>query len=162
MSEAWHRHLDYYLTGMQAHRGVPTWFESEWPQIERAWNAGQRRGDAATNLGYLNAALPSMAPLGLWTTAIAWITLGLPWVRQAGNKLSEGVLLENLGYSHFLRGDRERALAIYEKALALAEAHPRQVYTGSLLGRVGELDAAIGQPQRAGLLAEGHHHRSSG
>ena len=118
MGNAWRRHLDYFLTGMRAHRGDPAWFESEWPQIERAWKAGQELGDATTLLVYLNAALPLMAPLGLWTTAIAWITLGLPWVQQAGNKLGEGVLLENLGYSHFLLGNREKALAIYEQALA--------------------------------------------
>lgn len=145
MSEARRRYLDYFLTAMQAHRSDPAWFESEWPQIERAWNADQRWGDTATMLGYLNTALPSMAPLGLWTTAIAWITAGLPWVQEAGNKLREGVLLEDLGFSHFLRGVREKALAIYEEALALAEAYPDQVYTGSLLGRVGELYAAIGQ-----------------
>ncbi|MBK9612446.1 hypothetical protein, partial [Candidatus Amarobacter glycogenicus] len=129
-------------------RGDPAWFESEWPQIERAWNAGQRWGDATTLLVYLNAALPLDGPLGLWTTVIAWITQGLPWVQEVSNNLREGVLLENLGYSISCVVTERGHWRSYEEALALAEAFPGQVYTGALLGRRRAVCGNY-QPQRA-------------
>lgn len=128
MSLAWQRHLCFYIARARAYRNDPGWFEIEWSQIRRAWVSVQARADEHTLLDFLFAALPLMGTLGLWRTAIEWATDGLPLVQQTGNKLREGVLLDNLGQSYFLLGDRQRALATYEQALALAEANLGAVY----------------------------------
>ena len=114
------RHARHYLALANADRKDWRRIEAAWPQIQHAWRwVTDVKKDADLVLEYVWALREYQNMRGLWRVEMDWITRGLEAARASGRRKDEGTLLHNLAWVYSALGDKQRALAQYEAALAI-------------------------------------------
>ena len=150
MSNAQARHAQFYLTYAQTHPDDWHWFESEWAQIQRAWNWINARDDCAARvLESARAFIPFFEQRGMNQTTLEWALCSLQAARTLGDKPGELFSLSRLGEAHHRLGDFRRALELNEECLRLARELGDRASEAIALGDQARAYTLLGQARAA-------------
>jgi DNA-binding SARP family transcriptional activator/tetratricopeptide (TPR) repeat protein len=162
----WHAtvwQLAWALNTYQLRRG-------HFPERLAMWRAGRPAADHADDpaVRILASRLlgGAAAYAGLTTEGVEHLTNALTLARQAGDRLSEGYVHQNLTRVYELRGEHQRALEHAQHALQVFRELDLPVRQAIALNSVGWFQAHLGDHDAAHThcaaaleLARAHHHR---
>ena len=98
MSRTRERYARFYFSCAETRQEDWRWFDTEWPQIQRAWTwVHQESGDAVLVLAYARIFYLLLDRRGLWREAVAWSEQGLQAARALRDQRSESAMLDCLG-----------------------------------------------------------------
>mgnify|MGYP000905529252 FL=1 len=121
MSQVRERHARFYLDDCRARPGDWVWFETEWPQIQRAWLwVSAARQEDELLIAYVRAVLPFQAQRDLWHEVVVWAERALPIVRARAAQADELFMLAHLARARYELGQVRRALDLHGQCLTLA------------------------------------------
>ncbi len=86
---------------------------------------------------------------GHWRLGMILLPLDLGAQREVGNRVGEGITLNNLGYLARGLGQPEEARRFYEQALVFLRAVGNRAVEGTVLGNLGDLAESQGRLDEA-------------
>lgn len=121
MSQAWERHVQYYLDYTISHPEHWAWFDAEWPQIKHAWELLQTTRQNPLVLSYIEAFEHFLDRRGLSQEAIQWGKNGLVVARALGLRQREEILLNDLGLTYAAAGQMQVAITFYTQQQSILQ-----------------------------------------
>lgn len=152
------RHRAHYLALANADWHDWRRIEAAYPQLKWAWANTPAEDEA--RMAFIWALRIYQTRRGLWRDRLTWSKAGLALSQSLGNRKDEGTLLNNIGAVYHNLGQRQEALAYYQRALPILEEvgdrdgeSITRWWLGLLLQAEGHITEAVTHLRRAVELA---------